>query len=139
MRNAAMILGLIGGITGMLVGFFGYGLAELWSWMASQAETVEVRTGLAVGESVGDPQEPWLTRALALASPILGITGGALALTARGAAALMMAASAGGMFWGFGFGVFTMFPIAMCATGSLLAALAASGKDEARGDGAAGT
>jgi len=139
MRIAAMILGLIGGITGMLVGFFGYGLAELWSWLADQAQTVEVQTGLAVGEDLGDPQAPWLTRALSLASPILGITGGALALSARWPAALMMAASAGGMFWAFGFGVFTMFPIAMCAVGSLLAALAGSGDDAPGGTGPAGS
>lgn len=135
MRIAAMILGLIGGITGMVVGFFGYGLAELWSWLASQAQTVEVQTGLAVSDEVGEPEPPWLTRMLSLVSPILGITGGALALSTRGAAALMMALSSGGMFWAFGFGVFTMFPIAMCATGALLAALAGPGETAPTGRG----
>jgi len=138
MLNAAMVLGLIGGITGMMVGFFGYGFAEVWAWIADQARTVEVETGLALGEPVGQPEEPWLTRALALVSPILGITGGAMATGARLWGAAFMAASAAGMFWGFGFGVFTMFPIAMCALGSVLAALAGSGEDARGRDGPAG-
>jgi len=124
MRNAAMVLGLIGGIVGMIVGFFGYGFAEIWSWLADQMQSVESQTGLAVGEGVGDPEEPWITRALALVSPILGITGGAMATGSRGPAAVLMAASSAGMFWGFGFGVFTMFPIAMCGVGAVLAAFA---------------
>ena len=139
MRIAAMVLGLIGGIVGMFVGFFGYGFAELWSWLASQAQSVEMQTGLPVAESAGDPEEPWLTRALALVSPILGITGGAMATSLKWPAAAFMAASAGGMFWGFGFGVFTMFPIAMCALGSLLAALAGSGDDTRGSTGPAGS
>lgn len=129
MRNAAMVLGLIGGIVGMIVGFFGYGFAEMWSWLAAQMQTVEAETGLAVGEGVGEPQEPWITRGLALVSPILGIMGGAMAPGSRGPAAVLMALSSAGMFWGFGFGVFTMFPIAMCGVGAVLAAFAGSDGD----------
>ena len=29
MKNAAMVLGIIGGVVGMVVGFFGYGFAEI--------------------------------------------------------------------------------------------------------------
>lgn len=126
MRNAAMILGIIGGVTGMAVGFFGYGFAEVWSWLASQAQQVEVHTGVDIGQPVGQPQEPLVTRMLALASPILGITGGALVASSAGVAAILLAASAVGMYLGFGFGVFTMFPIAMCGVAAALAALAAA-------------
>jgi hypothetical protein len=34
MKNAAMVLGIIGGVVGMVVGFFGYGFAEIGSWFS---------------------------------------------------------------------------------------------------------
>ena len=52
MRNAALILGLIGGIVGMIVGFFGYGFAvlgEIW------AEFFQAAQEVGVGEVVEDP------------------------------------------------------------------------------------
>lgn len=36
----------------------------------------------------------------------------------------LMLVSAAGMYWAFGFGVFTMFPIAMAGLGGLFALLA---------------
>jgi len=126
MRNAATILGIIGGVVGMAVGFFGYGFAELWAWLSTQMQQVEVSTGLGLAEEAEPPNDPLVTQALALASPILGITGGAMASGSAGVAAVLLAASAAGMFYGFGFGVFTMFPIAMCALAALMAALAAA-------------
>jgi len=124
MLNAAMILGIIGGIVGMVVGFFGYGFAELWSWIFGAVQQVEAETGFQA--DLGQPPEdPMITRAISLASPILGIAGGAMAGSNPLTAALMLLASAGGMIYGFGFGVFTMFPIAMCGLAGLFALPAA--------------
>jgi hypothetical protein len=120
MRNAAMVLGIIGGIVGMFVGFFGYGFAELWSWLFGAIEQVEAETGFQA--DLGEPpQDPMVTRLISLFSPILGIAGGAMVSTQAGLGALLMLVSAAGMFHAFGFGVFTMFPIAMCGLGGLLA------------------
>lgn len=120
MRNAAMLLGVIGGIVGMIVGFFGYGFAEIWSWLFGAVSEFEARTGFEA--DLGEPPEdPMVTRAISLFSPILAIGGGAMAPSYPGIAGLMLLASAAGMFHGFGFGVFTMFPIAMCGIAGLLA------------------
>lgn len=120
MRNAAMVLGIVGGIVGMFVGFFGYGFAEIWSWLFGVAGEVEARTGFQA--DLGQPPEdPVVTRAISLLAPILGIAGGAMVTTQAGLGAVLMLASAGGMFYAFGFGVFTMFPIAMCGLGGLFA------------------
>jgi hypothetical protein len=125
MLNAAMVLGIIGGTIGMIVGLFGFGFAELWSWMAEQAGEVDVRTGLSFSEEVGSPQDPIVTKIISLLAPILGLSGGAMAPSNPQTATALMALSAGGMMWGFGFGVFTMFPIALCAVGALLAFIGA--------------
>ena len=57
-------------------------------------------------------------------APILAIAGGAMARSRNMAAGVLMLASAVGMQWAFGFGVFTMFPIAMCVLGGILALFA---------------
>ncbi|MEM9736143.1 MAG: hypothetical protein AAF908_06015, partial [Pseudomonadota bacterium] len=113
MRNAALVLGVIGGIVGMVVGFFAFGWAEFGSWFVSE-------TGLGA-EQLGSEEERDQTKAISLGAPILGIAGGAMAGSQPLLGAVLMGASAYGMYWGFGFGVFTMFPIAMCGLGAILA------------------
>ena len=109
MRNAALMLGVIAGIWGMIVGFFGYGYTEFIDWfgeipdVAHQVEHVE------------------RIRALSLIAPILAIAGGAMARARNMIGGGLMLASALGMYWAFGFGAFTMFPIAMAGLGGLLA------------------
>ena len=117
MRNAALVLGVIGGIIGMIVGFFSYGYTEFIDWFG------EVEGALEQVENVQ------LIRNVSLISPLLAIAGGAMARIRALWGGLLMLASAVGMYWGFGFGVFTMFPIAMCALGGILA-LAAGRPDE---------
>ncbi len=129
MRNAAMVLGIVGGIVGMLVGFFGYGFAELWSWLFGAIEQVEAETGFQA-DLERPPEDPTVTRLISLFSPILAIAGGAMTTTQAGAGAILMLASAAGMFWGFGFGVFTMFPIAMAGLGGLFAVFPALARSE---------
>ncbi len=118
MRNAALTLGIIGGIIGMIVRFFSYGYTTFIDWfgevpdLAPQVENVQ------------------LIRTASLLAPLLAIAGGAMARSQAVAAGVMLLASAGGMYYAFGFSVFTMFPISMCALGGLLA-LAARRPDAA--------
>ena len=116
MRNAALTLGIIGGIVGMIVGFFSYGYTEFIDWFGEVPD---------VAEQVDNVQ---FIRVMALIAPLLAIAGGAMSRSSARAGGGLMLLSAIGMYAGFGFGVFTMFPIAMCALGGVLA-LAATQPD----------
>lgn len=109
MRNAALTLGIIAGIWGMVVGFFGYGYTELIDRIGE------------IPDLASQVDHPGRVRAMALISPVLAIAGGAMARSQALVAGLLLLASAAGMYWAFGFGVFTMFPIAMAGLGGLLA------------------
>ena len=113
MKNAAMVLGLIGGVVGMIVGFFAYGWIELGSWLSGVTEG-------ATGDLMDPGEDEGRIRLVSLFAPILGIAGGAMSNLRPVIGAVLMLASAAGMHWGFGFGVFTMFPIAMCLIGGVL-------------------
>ena len=112
MRNAALVLGLIGGLWGMLVGFASFGWTEL---LARWEE---------LGEVFGPVSNPVLIRTVSLLAPVMAIAGAAMARSSNMAGGVLMLLAAGGMFHAFGFGVFTMFPIVMCALGGVLALLA---------------
>lgn len=117
MRNAAMVLGVIAGIIGILIGFVGYGYTEAidrWGEIEGLAEQVH---------SVNR------VRVMALVAPLLALAGGAMAKARALWGGGLMLLSAVGMAWGFGWGVFTMFPIAMAGLGGVLA-LAAGKPDE---------
>ncbi len=109
MRNAALVLGIIAGIWGMLVGFFGYGYTELIDRFGEVPD---------LAEQVAHPQR---VRILGVLAPILAIAGGAMARSLAQVGGVLLLASAGGMYWAFGWGVFTMFPIAMAGLGGVLA------------------
>ncbi|WP_424831005.1 hypothetical protein [Ruegeria sp.] len=117
MRNAAMILGVIAGLIGMIVGFFGYGFVEL----VDRFGEIE---GLA--EQVENPE---LIQAASILAPLLAIAGGAMALSRALVGGILLLLSAAGMYYAFGFGVFTMFPIAFAAVAGVLG-LAAGKPDE---------
>ena len=115
MRNAALILGVIGGIVGMVVGFFAYGFAalgEMWELFSDVAR----ETGAA-----NVVEDPITARMVGLIAPILAISGGAMAPSRPAPASILLILSALGMYWGFGFNVFTMFPIVMSAVAGLFA------------------
>ncbi|WP_397543691.1 hypothetical protein [Roseovarius salis] len=117
MRNAALILGVIGGILALIVGFFSYGYTEFI------AEFGEI-DGLAHQvDRVG------LIRTVSFLAPLLAIAGGGMARIRALWGGILMLASAGMMLYAFDFGVFTMFPIGMTALGGLLA-IAAGKPDE---------
>ncbi|NDR59354.1 hypothetical protein [Aliiruegeria sabulilitoris] len=117
MRNAALTLGLIGGLIALVIGFFGFGYTEV------------IRNYEEVGEVFGRPQNAELIRVASFLAPLLAIAGGAMAKSRALWGGLMMLIAGGLMYYTFGFGVFTMFPIGFCLTGGLLA-VAAGKPDE---------
>ncbi len=117
MRNAALVLGIIGGIFGMLVGFFSYGYTEA-------VERFGEVEGLV--EQVGNVE---LIRVTSILSPLLAIAGGAMARARALWGGILLLLSAAGMYHAFGFNVFTMFPIAFAGVAGILA-LAAGKPDE---------
>ena len=117
MRNAALTLGIIAGLIGMIVGFFSYGYTEA-------IDRFGEIDGLA--EQVGDVG---LIRAMSIISPLLAIAGGAMSRAQALWGGVLMLISAAGMYHAFGFNVFTMFPITFAALGGVLA-VAAGRPDE---------
>jgi hypothetical protein len=96
----------------MLVGFVSFGYTEL---LAQFTELAELTGGV---------DNPGLIRAVSLVAPVLAIAGGAMARSQHIAAGVLLLVATAGMYQAFGFGVFTMFPIAMCGVGGILALLA---------------
>jgi len=117
MRNAALTLGVIGGVIAMIVGFFSYGYTEA----VQRFGEIE---GLA--HQVGNIE---LIRAAAVLSPLLAIAGGAMAKSRALWGGVAMLLACGLMYAAYGFNVGTMFPIAFTGLGGLLA-LAAGKPDE---------
>lgn len=117
MRNAAMILGVIAGLIGMIVGFFGFGYVEL----IDRYGEIE---GLA--EQVDNAQ---VIQFASIIAPLLAIAGGAMAQARALIGGVLLLISAAGMYYAFGFNVFTMFPVAFAAVAGLLG-LAAGKPDE---------
>lgn len=113
-----MVLGIIGGIVGMVVGFFVYGWVVFTDWF--NGEVVDV-----IEESANATR--W--QMVGLVAPILAIAGGAMSNQKPMVGAVLMFLSAAGMHWGLGFGVFTMFPIAMCGVAGVLGMAGAGTKD----------
>ena len=109
MRNAALVLGIIGGIWAMVVGFFGYGYTSF------------IEQNGATGELLTQVDHPFVIKAASFLAPILAIAGAAKARSLNMAAGVLMLASSAAIWLAFGFGVFTMFPIAMCGLGGVLA------------------
>ena len=109
MRNAALVLGIIGGLWAMVVGFFGYGYT---TFIEQNGET---------GSLMLQVEHPLVIKAASFLSPVLAIAGAAMARSLNLAAGALMLGATAGLWLAFGFGVFTMFPIAMCGLGGVLA------------------
>ena len=119
MRNAAAVLGIIGGLMALIVGFFSFGYTEAVEYFG------EVE-GLATQvDNVG------LIRTVSFLAPVLAIAGGAMARIRALWAGILLLISAASMYYAFNFNVFTMFPIGMTGLAGILA-LAAGKPDEAK-------
>ena len=112
MRNAALVLGVIAGVLGMIVGFFGYGYTEVIDRIGEVPDLAE------------QVDHPGRVRAFALIAPLLALAGGAMARSVAQVGGILMLLSAAGMYFAFGYGVFTMFPIALAGLGGVLALVA---------------
>jgi hypothetical protein len=117
MRNAASMLGVIGGLIGILVGLFGFGYAEL---SERQPE---------VGQIFGLLENPGFIRFASFIAPLLAIAGGAMAKSRALWGGILMLISALCFYTAFGFNVGTMFPIGFVALGGILG-IAAGKPDE---------
>ena len=112
MRNAASVLGIIGGIMAMIAGFIAYG----YTVGVEQLGEIE-----GIARQVDNVS---LTRVVSFAAPLLAIAGGAMArFRALWGGILLLLASAM-MLYGFGFGFGTMFPIGMTGLAGLMAVAA---------------
>jgi hypothetical protein len=109
-----MVLGIIGGVLGMIVGFFVYGYVEFVDWFAAEMPDVDL---------LEQADNPVQLQAVGLIAPLLAIAGGAMAHLRPAVAACLLVIACIGQFWGFGFGVFTMFPIAMTGLAALFGLL----------------
>ena len=109
MRNAALVLGIIGGVWAMFVGFFGYGYTEV------------IKQSSEVQDWIWQVDHPALIRFASFLAPILAIAGAAMARSRNVPAGILELAAAALLLYGFGFNVFTMFPIAMLGLGGILA------------------
>lgn len=117
MRNAALVLGVIGGLLGLLVGFFSYGYTEA----VDRFGEIE---GLARQvENVG------LIRTASFLSPLLAIAGGAMARVRALWGGILLLISTALMYVAFQFNVFTMFPLGFTGLAGVLA-IAAGKPDE---------
>lgn len=117
MRNAAAALGLIGGLLALLLGLISFGYTEaIYRW----------------GEWPGVAELPGnvdAVRAMSVLAPLLAIAGAAMAKYRALWAGLMLGGAAAGLYWAFGIGFFSIFPVSMCTLASILA-LAAGRPDE---------
>ncbi|MEM6488003.1 MAG: hypothetical protein AAF677_06990 [Pseudomonadota bacterium] len=120
MIYAAMVLGVLGGAVGMIVGFFGYGFVELYHWASSWLIDVAPQAA----QQISPVEDEDRIQLLSLLAPVAAVAGGPMVLTHRFLGAMFLGGSAGGMYYGFAFNVFTMFPIAMCGLAAVLALLA---------------
>ncbi len=109
MRNAASVLGLIGGLIGILVGLVGFGFAEA-------AQRVP-----EVGEVFGFLENPAFIKFASFIAPLLAIAGGAMAKSRALWGGVLMLLSCAAFYTAFGFNVGTMFPIGFVGLGGVLA------------------
>lgn len=118
MRNAALVLGIIAGLFGMIVGFFGWGYTEVIKQFG------EIEDFAEQVDNIG------LVRSTALMAPLLAIAGGAMARARALWGGVLLLISAAWMYTGFGFNVFTMFPIAFAGLAGVLAISAGKPDEE---------
>ena len=93
----------------MIIGFFGYGY------------TTFIEQNGEIGDLAKQVDHPMLIRVASFLSPILAIAGGSMARSQNVGAGILLILASASIYAAFGFGAFTMFPIAMCLLGGILA------------------
>jgi hypothetical protein len=121
MRNTALILGVISGLWGMLIGFIAYGYTVLFDTVDAKLPDQDILNQL---DDVG------VIRAMSLLAPVLALVGGGLVHARPTWSGPLLLLSAAGMYWGFEWRFWTMFPITLCAIAGILAILAAYTKGD---------
>ncbi|MEL6571602.1 MAG: hypothetical protein AAFQ64_08085 [Pseudomonadota bacterium] len=116
MRSAAGLLGIIGGLIGIIVGFFGYG------WVEATERVPELNEVISVNN-------PAFIQFASFIAPLLAIAGGAMARYRALWGGALMLLSCAAFYSAFGFRLWTMFPIGFVGLGGLLA-IAAGKPDE---------
>ncbi|QFT81519.1 hypothetical protein FIU89_12920 [Roseovarius sp. THAF27] len=109
MRNAALVLGIIGGCLALVVGFFTFGYTE---FIREYGEVEGLATAL---------DREGLVRTASFVSPLLAIAGAAMSKARALWGGILMLISAGLMTYTFGIGPFTLFPIGFVGLAGLLA------------------
>ena len=122
MKQAAVMLGVIGGILGLILGLSVSGWLAFTGWLGTEVQ------GDLPG-ALQSPENADLLRAAGVIAPILAIAGGAMAVLRPFWAAILLGGSALAMFWAFGLGFFTTFPIARCALAGLFALIGAASRE----------
>lgn len=119
MKQAAVILGIVGGLLGMLTGFFAFGYIEFLGWFDTQVDQ----------NILNEPDNAQRLQIVGIIAPVLAIAGGAMANLRPAIGSICLTLSAIGMVWAFGFGVFTIFPIVMTGLAALLAVVGLAAKE----------
>ncbi len=117
MRNAALILGILGGLLAMLVGFFHLGKIEFVQAFGEVDGIVEQ------AENVG------LIRVISFLGPVMAIAGAAMSPMRALWGGLLLLVSGGAMLYAFGLSIYTIFPIGMTICAGFFA-IAAGKPDE---------
>lgn len=109
MRNAAFILGMIGGLIGILVSLFGWGYT---SFAEAQPD---------IARTLGLFENPGIVKAASFFAPLLAIGGAAMSRDRALWGGIAMIIGAGAFYVGFGFNVATLFPIGFVGLAGVLA------------------
>ena len=112
MRTAAALLGLTGGMLALLMGIFAFGYTEAiyrlgdWQDFAVQPEAVDE------------------IRAMSVMAPITALMGAGFVRGHPLMGAIALGGATAGLYWAFGIGFFSIFPVTLCGAAAILALLA---------------
>ena len=116
MRNAATVLGMIGGILALIMGIFSFGYTEALGRWEELQEVLPV------------PGNVELLRAMSVVAPILAIAGAGMARYRALWGGILLVVSAVAIYLTFS-NFFAIFPAAMCGLAGIFA-IAAGRPDE---------
>lgn len=116
MRNAATVLGMIGGILALIIGIFSFGYTEA------------LKTYDELGNFLPVPENMGLLRTMSVVAPLLAIAGAGMARYRALWGGLAMGIAAFAIYTTFS-SFFAIFPAAMCGLGAVMA-IAAGKPDE---------